>query len=383
MTNDRGVQGSSSQVVSTTVTIAPVGRHRDLADQPRPGDTVLFNADGIQAAPGHSIVQYSWDFGDPIRALRNTASTSRASHAYGAVGSYNVLLSVLDDTGQHKTFTKTVAVGSGQPKAAFTFAVTGTHTITVDGNGSSAAGTSVIATYAWTWGDGSSTSGTSAIVSHPYGGAGTNKSRSPSRTRLAGWAQLPRPSPYLDSQLSMSVNQRLEDLRRRVQQDPSSIAFAQLAEEYRRAGQLQEAVDVCRAGLAIHPGYISARVTLGRALLDLQQLDDARQELERVLKSAPENLAAIRGLADIHHRRGALAEALAEYRAALALARNDPDLEQTVMDLAAQVEPVDPVPDDEPAYVAVESVPVRAVRIVAALEQWLQAIHVSRVERHA
>jgi tetratricopeptide (TPR) repeat protein len=181
----------------------------------------------------------------------------------------------------------------------------------------------------------------------------------------------------------MPVNQRLEDLRRRVQQDPSSIAFAQLAEEYRRARQLQEAVDVCRAGLAIHPGYISARVTLGRALLDLEQLDDARQELERVLKSAPENLAAIRGLAEIHHRRGALAEALSEYRAALALARNDPDLEQTVMDLAAQVEPVNPVPDEEPTYVAVEPVPVRAVRIVAALEQWLQAIHVSRVERHA
>jgi tetratricopeptide (TPR) repeat protein len=181
----------------------------------------------------------------------------------------------------------------------------------------------------------------------------------------------------------MVDNPRLEDLRRRVQQDPSSIAFAQLAEEYRRAGQLQEAVDVCRAGLAIHPGYLSARVTLGRALLDLEELDEARQELERVLKNAPENLAAIRGLADIHHRRGALTEALAQYRAALALARNDPDLEQTVMDLAAQVEPVK---DDEQTYepaVAVEPVPVRAVRIVAALEQWLQAIHVSRVERHA
>ena len=131
----------------------------------------------------------------------------------------------------------------------------------------------------------------------------------------------------------MSDNSRLEDLRRRVQQDPSSIAFAQLAEEYRRAGQLQEAVDVCRAGLAIHPGYLSARVTLGRALIDLQQLDAAQEELERVLKSAPENLAAIRGLADIHHRRGSLAEALAQYRAALALARNDPDLEQTVATL--------------------------------------------------
>ena len=83
-------------------------------------------------------------------------------------------------------------------------------------------------------------------------------------------------------------------------------------------GQHEEAVDVCRAGLDIHPAYLSARVTLGRALIELNQLDDAQTELEFVLKSAPENLAAIRGLAEIHHRRGSLVEALAQYRAALA-----------------------------------------------------------------
>src|SRR2546426_12386650 len=94
----------------------------------------------------------------------------------------------------------------------------------------------------------------------------------------------------------MSENPRIEDLRRRVQKDPASIAFAQLAEEYRRAGQHQDAIEVCRAGLAIHPGYLSARVTLGRALLELQELDAARAEFETVLKGAPENLAAGRGL---------------------------------------------------------------------------------------
>src|SRR4051794_10916339 len=148
----------------------------------------------------------------------------------------------------------------------------------------------------------------------------------------------------------MASDSRLQDLRRRVQEDPSSIAFAQLAEEYRRGGQLQEAVDVCRAGLTIHPGYLSARVTLGRALIELQQPEDAQVELERVLKSAAENLAAIRGLAEIHHRRGSLAEALAQYRAALALARNDPDLEQTVSDLAAQLEPVTHEPEEEVSF---------------------------------
>src|SRR5471030_743936 len=108
----------------------------------------------------------------------------------------------------------------------------------------------------------------------------------------------------------MADNQRIEDLRRRVQKDPASIAFAQLAEELRRNADYQEAVDVCRTGLAIHPGYLSARVTLGRALLELDQLALAQTELEHVLRSAPENLAALRALAETLHRRGQLADAL-------------------------------------------------------------------------
>ena len=140
----------------------------------------------------------------------------------------------------------------------------------------------------------------------------------------------------------MTDNSRIDDLRRRVQQDPASIAFAQLAEEYRRAGQCEESVQVCQAGLAIHPGYLSARVTLGRALLELGQLDQARLELERVLKSAPENLAALRGLAEIYHRQGALAEALSQYKLALSLARNDPELEHTVEQLSRELAPAPP-----------------------------------------
>jgi tetratricopeptide (TPR) repeat protein len=142
----------------------------------------------------------------------------------------------------------------------------------------------------------------------------------------------------------MADSQRIEDLRRRVQKDPASIAFAQLAEECRRAGYYQEAVDVCQAGLALHPGYLSARVTLGRALIELNELEIAFDELTTVLKSAPENLTAIRGLAEIYHRRNDLPAALAQYRVALALAKNDPDLQQTVAELARQVEPPPPSP---------------------------------------
>ena len=67
----------------------------------------------------------------------------------------------------------------------------------------------------------------------------------------------------------MQDHRWIDDLRRRVDSDPASIAFAQLAEEYRRAGRHQEAVDVCRGGLTRHPGHLSAQVTLGRALTAL------------------------------------------------------------------------------------------------------------------
>ena len=91
-------------------------------------------------------------------------------------------------------------------------------------------------------------------------------------------------------------------------------------------------------GLAIHPGYLSARVTLGRALIELGELDAARRELEIVLGAAQENLSAIRGLAEIHHRQGDVKAALTQYLRALSLAPNDPDLEETVADLTRQLE---------------------------------------------
>jgi tetratricopeptide (TPR) repeat protein len=142
----------------------------------------------------------------------------------------------------------------------------------------------------------------------------------------------------------MADNPRIEELRRRVQADPASIAFAALAEEYRRAGRYQEAIETCRTGLQRHPSYLSARVTLGRALIETADYEAARVELEYVLRAAPENLAAIRGLAEIHQRRGELPEALEQYKSALQIARHDPELEETVGRLTRDVAQAAPAP---------------------------------------
>lgn len=201
----------------------------------------------------------------------------------------------------------------------------------------------------------------------------------------------------------MADNPRIEELRRRIQKDPASIAFAQLAEEYRRAGSNEDAIATCRAGLAIHPGYLSARVTLGRALIEVNDLDAAQTELELVLKSAAENLAAIRGVAEIHHRRGGLAEALAYYKAALTLARHDPDLEQTVDEISRVLSPAPPIVDDglsfeqasaefltalenlpggvEAALAPTEPVPVPEPPALPKLVRFLDAIHTYRQKK--
>ena len=105
------------------------------------------------------------------------------------------------------------------------------------------------------------------------------------------------------------------------------MSFAQLAEELRREGANEEAVEICRAGLAHHPNYLTARVTLGRALIELDRLGDAFTELTAVLDAAPGNLPAIRAVAEIYQRRGLMSEALVHYRRALQLAQHDADLE--------------------------------------------------------
>jgi tetratricopeptide (TPR) repeat protein len=119
---------------------------------------------------------------------------------------------------------------------------------------------------------------------------------------------------------------RIETLRRRVESDPASFAFAPLAEEYRKAGLLKDAIEICRVGLARHPAYVSARATLGRALLEAGDVEAARGELEKVLKTAPENLTALKGLAAIHLRSGEVPQAVARLRLALSLSPADRDL---------------------------------------------------------
>ena len=181
---------------------------------------------------------------------------------------------------------------------------------------------------------------------------------------------------------SVADDARIDALRRRLQKDPGSIAFAQLAEEYRRAGRFHEAIDVCRAGLARHPGYVSARVTLGRALLEVVDVESAQREMTDVLRIAADNLSAIRSIAEVHRKKGEVPEALEQFRSAFEMASPDPTIEAVVRDLRREA-----MAAVLPAPGAVSAPPARAAddraarRTLAYLERWLQAILTDRRTR--
>ncbi|HTB21678.1 MAG TPA: tetratricopeptide repeat protein [bacterium] len=114
----------------------------------------------------------------------------------------------------------------------------------------------------------------------------------------------------------------IKELGKKLAQNPDSMVFVQLADAYRRAGDLESSVETCLRGLERHPNYATARVILGRNYLDLGKLDEAGAEFLSIEKSDPENILAHRMLGQIALQKGHFAEAIARQQRVLAL---DPD----------------------------------------------------------
>src|SRR3954447_12629683 len=85
---------------------------------------------------------------------------------------------------------------------------------------------------------------------------------------------------------------------RKYQDDPSSRVFAPLAEAYRKAGLIKEAVEIAREGLRVHPHFVGGRVALARALFDQEKFEEVADELGKVVQDAPDNLVAQRLLGE-------------------------------------------------------------------------------------
>ncbi len=125
----------------------------------------------------------------------------------------------------------------------------------------------------------------------------------------------------------------LYEYLRKYQEDPTSRVFAPLAEAYRKAGLIKEAVEIAREGLRVHPQFAGGRVALARALFDLKQYQEVLIELKQVCRDVPDNLAAQRLVAESALILGRSEEALEAYKMLLYFSPGDAEAARMVEEL--------------------------------------------------
>jgi len=136
-------------------------------------------------------------------------------------------------------------------------------------------------------------------------------------------------------------SEEIERLREKTEKDPNSKLFVPLAEEYKKAGMYDEAIDALIKGLEKQPAYLSARVSLGKIYIERGMLPDAMAEFEKVIAAIPENLYAHKKLAEIYKELGYKDKAVREFKTVLKLNPLDEWAATSLSSL--EKEPVPPV----------------------------------------
>jgi len=131
----------------------------------------------------------------------------------------------------------------------------------------------------------------------------------------------------------------IERLKEKITRDPNSKLFVPLAEEYKKAGMYDEAIDALTKGLEQQPGYLSARVSLGKIYIERGMLAEARDEFEKVISAIPDNLYAHKKLAEIYRELGEKEKAIQEFRKVLKLNPMDDWAATSLADLQKNQEP--------------------------------------------
>lgn len=130
----------------------------------------------------------------------------------------------------------------------------------------------------------------------------------------------------------MSIKE-IEKLKEKVDKDLNSKLFVPLAEEYRKEGMTNEAIAVLQKGLQSQPGYMSARVSLGKIYLEKGNMNEARIEFENVIAAIPDNLYAHKKLAEIYRDTGEKDLAIKAFRTVMKLNPMDEEVLNNLRDI--------------------------------------------------
>jgi tetratricopeptide (TPR) repeat protein len=125
--------------------------------------------------------------------------------------------------------------------------------------------------------------------------------------------------PADDVALAATIRRQEE----RLAKDPTSLAFAQLADLYRKAGRPADAIATCRSGLLRYPHYTTARLILAKTLLAENDPAAALEEIEAILQVSPKDVQCHRLAAEAHRRMGRLDAAVQSLESAVSVDPGD------------------------------------------------------------
>jgi PKD repeat protein len=170
LTNDRGISNSMSQAVTVTAVANPTVEFAISPTDPVVNQQVFFDANATLPAPGRTITDYAWDFGDGY-----FGHGAIDSHRYALSGAFNVTLTVTDSSGRTGTATKALTVkGDSTLAAAFTVSpgsLRAGQIVFLDATVSTASPGRTITRYQWNFGDNQVVEG--ARIEHVYNVAGS------------------------------------------------------------------------------------------------------------------------------------------------------------------------------------------------------------------
>jgi tetratricopeptide (TPR) repeat protein len=108
----------------------------------------------------------------------------------------------------------------------------------------------------------------------------------------------------------VAYTSEIDKLEARFRDNPKGRNFAPLADAYRKAGLIDNAIDLCQNGLKLHPDYVSAYIVYARCLVDKKDDASALGVFKKVLELDGENIIALRGLAELAERNSRYDEAV-------------------------------------------------------------------------
>lgn len=114
----------------------------------------------------------------------------------------------------------------------------------------------------------------------------------------------------------MAESPRIIELQQKFEDNPRRY-FASLANEYRKAGDFQRAISICRIYLEGAPSHTAGHVVLGQALHATGKMEEAKDAFGTVLQLDPENLIALKCLGEVAQTRGDSATAHDNFRKVL------------------------------------------------------------------